>query len=42
MLFVCFRSINGGWSRLMKLFTVPVATRDDILLMLLLLLGQTS
>lgn len=41
MLFVCFRSINGGWSCLMKLFTVPVAPRDDALLMLLLL-GQTS
>lgn len=27
MLFVCFCSINGGWGRLMKLFTVPVGTR---------------
>lgn len=40
MLFVCFCSISGGWSRLMKLFTVAVATGDGVLL--LLLLAQTS
>lgn len=27
MLFVCFCSINGGQGQLMKLLTVPVATR---------------
>lgn len=31
MLLMCFCSINGGWSWLMKLFTVPVAPKWAVL-----------
>lgn len=42
MLFACFCSINWGQGQLMKLFTSPVATRDDVLLPLPLWLSQNG